>query len=141
MEATTPQIEGIKLPMIIELGVDPTSSKPILMSITPAIKLEDIPDRTTTERTRPAADRSRPVTDRARSPQEEYHQESSRKKEKSREWKRVDAGVVRNAVPEVNMPEFKREVTQITKVIVNELHDKQNRVTVRYISTLVLDSC
>ena len=106
VETTTPQMEGIKLPMIVELGVDPSSSKPILMSIPPAVKLEDIPDS---------------------KPREE------RKKERSRDWRRVDAGVVRNAVPEVNMGEFKREVTQITKVIVNELHDKQNRVTVRWV--------
>eukprot|EP00116_Pleurobrachia_bachei_P013553 sb/3473815/ len=77
VEATTPQIEGIKLPMIVELGVDPTSSKPILMSITPAIKLEDIPDRGTTTR----SDRSRAATDRTRSPNAEDYESSRKKRE------------------------------------------------------------
>ena len=33
------QMEGIKLPLIVELGVDPVHCKPVIMSITPAIKL------------------------------------------------------------------------------------------------------
>ena len=33
------QMEGIKLPLIVELGVDPNTGKPIIMSICPAIKL------------------------------------------------------------------------------------------------------
>ena len=41
-------------------------------------------------------------------------------------------GVVRNAVPSIDMSEFKRELVHATKVVTNELNDKQSRVNVRY---------
>ena len=36
------QLEGIKLPLIFELGVDPVTCKPVIMSISPAIKLGNL---------------------------------------------------------------------------------------------------
>jgi hypothetical protein len=44
----------------------------------------------------------------------------------------VEVGVVRNAVPNIDMSEFKRELVHATKLVANELNDKQSRVTVRY---------
>ena len=49
----------------------------------------------------------------------------------SHDWPRVEAGVVRNAVPTLDMTTFKKEVTQATQFVVNELSDKQTRVVLR----------
>ena len=50
----------------------------------------------------------------------------------SHDWGRVEVGVVRNAVPNIDMSDFKRELVHATKVVANELNDKQSRVTVRW---------
>lgn len=99
VEDTSRTPRGIKLPLIVELGVHPESGKPVIMGITPAVKLEDIPHEG--------------------------------RNEPSHDWPRVEAGVVRNAVPTLDMSTFKKEVTQATQFVVNELSDKQTRVVLR----------
>jgi len=99
VEDTSRTPRGIKLPLIVELGVHPESGKPVIMGITPAVKLEDIPHEG--------------------------------RKEPSHDWPRVEAGVVRNAVPSLEMTTFKKEVSQATAIVVNELCDKQSRVVLR----------
>ena len=54
-----------------------------------------------------------------------------RKHRLSHEWARVETGVVRNAVPNIDMPDFKREFVHATKVVASELSDNQSRVTIR----------
>ena len=65
-------------------------------------------------------------------PLEDIPDKPERTHRASHDWGRVEVGVVRNAVPNIDMSDFKRELVHATKVVANELNDKQSRVTVRY---------
>ena len=64
-------------------------------------------------------------------PAEDIPDKPERTHRASHDWGRVEVGVVRNAVPNIDMSDFKRELVHATKVVANELNDKQSRVTVR----------